>query len=184
MNFLPTSMDGLVLVGLEKHSDSRGFFARSWCEKEFEAAGLNARLSQCNLSYNQRKGTLRGLHFQEAPYGEAKLVRVVRGKVFDVVVDLRPQSPTLGQWESFTITSDDRLSLFIPEGMAHGFQTLEDDTELLYQMSRPYAPEFARTLAWNDPSLGIAWPITPPILSEKDARGALVEDFGILIQNK
>jgi dTDP-4-dehydrorhamnose 3,5-epimerase len=168
MIFTETDLAGAFLVELEKREDERGFFARSWCQKEFSDHGLNARLVQCNISFNKRKGTLRGLHYQAAPHEEAKLVRCTRGALYDVIVDLRPKSPTFKRHFALELTPDNYRMLFIPEGFAHGFQTLEDDTEIFYQMSELFVPGYGRGVRWNDPAFGITWPITPPILNERD----------------
>lgn len=168
MKFKPTSIAGAFLVALEPHVDERGFFARSFCAEEFRQAGLNDRLVQCSVSYNRRRGTLRGMHYQTAPFEEAKLVRCTRGKIYDVILDLRPGSPTYRKWEAFELSDDGRDALYIPEGVAHGFQTLSDDTEVFYQISQVFDPTSARTVRWDDPALGITWPIADPILSDKD----------------
>jgi dTDP-4-dehydrorhamnose 3,5-epimerase len=168
MIFTPTSLHGAFLVTLELHRDERGFFARTWCEQEFEAHGVNVRCVQGNLSFNEKKGTLRGMHYQIAPYAEAKLVRCTRGAIYDVIIDLRPGSATFKQWMAVNLTADDHQMLFVPEGFAHGFQTLEDHTEVLYQMSEFYAPEYARGVRWNDPVFGIRWPDGERIICERD----------------
>jgi len=172
MIFRPAKIDGAFLIDLEKHLDDRGFFARSWCSQEFREAGLNPALSQCSLSFNREKGTLRGMHWQAAPHEEAKVVRCIKGAIYDVIYDGRAHSPTRGMWEAFHLDASSRTALYIPEGVAHGFQTLEADTELLYQMSVPFHAASARTLRWDDPALSIPWPISNPILSEKDRRGS------------
>ncbi len=168
MRFLPTKLPGAFIIDLELHDDHRGFFARSWCQEEFAAHGLNPGLVQCNVSFNRKRGTLRGLHFQIAPYSEAKLIRCTRGRLFDVVVDLRQDSPTFREWVGVELTAQNRRMVYVPEGMAHGFETLEDETEVFYQMSEFFHPEAARGVRWNDPALAIAWPIAPPVLSDKD----------------
>jgi dTDP-4-dehydrorhamnose 3,5-epimerase len=169
MLFQETALPGAYILDMERREDPRGFFARSWCIDEFEAHGLNTRLVQCNVSYNQRMGTLRGMHFQTAPYPEAKLVRCTMGAIWDVIIDLRPESPAYAQHVGVELTAQNRRMLYIPEGFAHGFQTLTDDTEVFYQMSEFYHPECAAGVRWNDPAFGIAWPLTDPILAEKDA---------------
>ncbi len=171
MKFRPTAIAGAFRVELEPHTDDRGFFARSFCAEEFRRAGLNDRLVQCSVSFNRRRGTLRGMHYQAAPFEEAKLVRCTRGKIYDVILDLRPQSPTYRKWEAFELSDDGRDALYIPEGVAHGFQTLTDDAEVFYQISQVFDPASARTVRWDDPALGIAWPIPDPILSDKDRGG-------------
>lgn len=169
MIFTPTRLPGAYLIDLEKHVDERGFFARAWCQREFAAHGLTARVVQCNLSYNPRKGTLRGMHYQVAPHAEAKLVRCIRGAIYDVIIDLRPDSPTYMQWLGVELTADNRRLLFVPEGFAHGFQTLADDTEVFYQVSAFYHPEAERGVRWNDPLFGIVWPeVEQRLISPKD----------------
>lgn len=169
MRFQPTRIGGAFLLELERLEDERGFFARAWCAVEARRHGLDPAVAQCNLSFTTHRGTLRGMHFQAFPHAEAKTVRCVRGAVFDVVADLRPESPTYLQWEGFELTQANRLALHLPQGCAHGFQTLADDVELLYQMSGPFVPEAARGFRWNDPAFRIRWPIPDPILSAKDA---------------
>jgi dTDP-4-dehydrorhamnose 3,5-epimerase len=168
MKFLPTRLPGVWIVDLEKHGDNRGFFARSWCRREFEEHGLNPNLVQCSVSFNLKKGTLRGMHYQVTPHEEAKLVRCTRGSICDVAVDLRPTSPAFGKWTAEELTADNGRALYIPGGFAHGFQTLSDSTEVFYQMSEFYHPESARGVRWNDPTFGIIWPIPNPIISERD----------------
>jgi dTDP-4-dehydrorhamnose 3,5-epimerase len=168
MKFLPTRLPGVWIVDLEKHGDDRGFFARSWCRREFEEHGLNPNLVQCSVSFNLKKGTLRGMHYQVTPHEEAKLVRCTRGSICDVAVDLRPTSPAFGKWTAEELTADNGRALYIPGGFAHGFQTLSDSTEVFYQMSEFYHPESARGVRWNDPAFGIIWPIPNPIISERD----------------
>ena len=169
MKFRETAIPGVVVVAPERHEDERGSFARSWCAEEFAAHGLAAALAQCSISHNRRRGTLRGLHYQAEPHGEDKLVRCTRGAAFDVAVDLRPGSPTRYRWTAVEITPGNGLALYLPRGVAHGFQTLADDTDILYQMAQPYRPEAARGLRWDDPTLAIAWPLPDPILSARDA---------------
>jgi len=168
MIFSPTKLQGAFIIDIEQHEDERGFFARSWCQEEFAAHGLNPRLVQCNVSLNRKRGTLRGLHLQVAPYAEAKLVRCTRGRLYDVAVDLRHDSATFQQWVAVELTAENRRMLYVPEGMAHGFETLEHETEVFYQMSEFYHPEAARGVRWNDAALGIAWPLVPPVLSDND----------------
>ena len=171
MNFLETRLSGAFVIEITPIADERGFFARSWCEREFAEHGLNPRLVQCNLSFNAKKGTLRGMHYQVAPYGEAKVVRCIRGAIYDVILDLRPDSPTYCQWVGVELSADNRRMLAIPEGFAHGFQTLEANTEILYQMSEFYHPESARGVRWNDPLFDIHWPeTTERILAPKDTQ--------------
>lgn len=168
MKFQETEIPGAWLVDPEFLVDERGFFARSWCRKEFEERGLDGNLVQCNISYNRRIGTLRGLHFQAPPNSEAKLVRCTAGAVWDVIVDVRAESPTLHRWKSVELTAANHRMLYVPSGVAHGFQSLEDCSEVFYQMSDYYSADAARGLAWDDPVLGIEWPIANPILSVRD----------------
>lgn len=169
MEFHPTALDGLVVIDLEPHVDDRGAFARTFCEAEFAAAGLPTWFPQCNLSVNDAAGTLRGLHFNAEPFGESKLVRCVRGAIHDVVVDLRPGSPTRFEHVGIDLTAVNRRALFVPEGCAHGFVTLEDDTDVYYHMGAGYVPGAARGLRWDDPALGIQWPVEPTVMSAADA---------------
>ncbi len=168
MIFRATKLEGVFIIELERLTDERGFFARTWCAEEFEAHGLNSRLVQCNISYNKKAGTLRGMHYQVAPFAEAKLVRCTMGAIFDVALDLRPDSPTFKQWVGVELTADNRRALYIPEGLAHGFQTLADHSEVFYQMSEFYHPEWARGVRWDDPACGIEWPLPAQIISERD----------------
>jgi dTDP-4-dehydrorhamnose 3,5-epimerase len=166
--FHPVEVRGAYLIEPVKHADSRGFFARTWCRREFEAQGLNAELVQASLSCNTSAGTLRGLHYQSPPHAEAKLVRCSRGAIFDVLVDLRPGSPTFGRWLSAELSSTNGQMFYIPEGIAHGFLTLVDDTEVVYFMSAYFAPEAARGVRFDDPALGIRWPLTVSVISPRD----------------
>ena len=168
MIFTGTILKGAMLVDLEKHEDERGFFARTWCCREFEAQGLNPGLAQCNISFNPHKGTLRGMHFQVKPHEEAKLVRCARGSLFDAIIDLRPESPTYKKHLGVVLTADNRRMLYVPEGFAHGFLTLEDATEVFYQISECYEPESQRGVRWNDPAFGIDWPTEPKLISGRD----------------
>lgn len=168
MKFAEVGLPGVRLIEPERMHDERGFFARTWCRREFEAAGLDPKLVQCSISYNQRRGTLRGMHYQSAPSAEAKLVRCTAGAIYDVALDLRPDSPTFKQWRGVELTADNRHALYIPPGFAHGFLTLRDDTEVLYQMSEFFAPECARGVRWNDPAFGIQWPGEVVVISERD----------------
>jgi dTDP-4-dehydrorhamnose 3,5-epimerase len=169
MKFESTAIPGVWLLELERREDSRGSFARAFCEREFSAHGLLIRFPQCNLSENQQRGTLRGMHFQNEPKPEIKLVRCVRGSVYDVVLDLRRDSPAYCQWIGIELTAENGRSLYIPAGVAHGFQTLEDNTALYYHMSEFYEPALAAGVRWNDPAFHIDWPIAEPVLSDKDA---------------
>jgi dTDP-4-dehydrorhamnose 3,5-epimerase len=167
--FRAATLSGAFIVEMERRQDERGFFARTWCRREFADMGLNTDLSQCNVSYNSRRGTLRGMHWQAAPFEEAKLIRCTRGRVWDAIIDLRPNSPNYMEHFGVELTAESGRALYVPEGMAHGFQTLEDDCEVVYQMSQFYEPTAARGVRWNDPSFGISWPIKDPILHPRDA---------------
>jgi dTDP-4-dehydrorhamnose 3,5-epimerase len=168
VKFSETELRGAYLVELEPHRDERGFFARTWCREEFAAHGLNPNLAQASTSFNLRRGTLRGLHYQDEPFPEAKLVRCTRGRIYDVIVDIRPQSETYRRWLAFELTADNLLMLYVPEGFAHGFQTLEDNTEVFYQISESYHPECSRGILWNDPAFDFRWPIEERVMSERD----------------
>lgn len=168
MRFLPSRLPGAFLIELEPHGDERGFFARTYCADEFRARGLEPLGCQASLSYNETKGTLRGLHFQCAPHEEAKLVRCVKGAIFDVIVDLRRESPCFGGWEAFELTAENRRSLYVPRGMAHGFQTLVDGSEVYYQISTPFEPDARRGVVWSDPELAIPWPQAQRTISQAD----------------
>lgn len=170
MKFTETSLRGAFVIELEPHVDARGFFARTFCSSEFQTHGLETEFVQCNLSLSHRRGTLRGLHFQWAPWTEAKLVRCIRGGMHDVIVDLRPGSSTFGQHEALELTAENRLALYVPKGFAHGFQTLFDDTEVFYQMSCQHVPEAAAGLRADDPALGIKWPLPLTLMSDKDRK--------------
>ena len=159
---------GVFEIQLEPRSDDRGFFARSWCQREFEEHGLNPRLVQCSVSFNKRRGTLRGLHYQAAPHQETKLVRCTQGSIYDVVVDLRPQSPAYTKWIGVVLSAAQRNTLYVPEGCAHGFLTLEENTEVFYQMSEFYHPELSCGVRWDDPTFGIVWPRQVEVISERD----------------
>lgn len=168
MVFTETRLAGAYLVDLQLLTDDRGFFARTFCQREFSEHGLDASVVQCNVSCSARKGTLRGLHYQVAPSAEAKLVRCLRGAIYDVIVDLRRESSTFLQWVGVELAAETRRALFVPKGFAHGFQTLTDDTEVLYQMSEFYAPDAARGIRWDDPVLGISWPEEVSCISARD----------------
>ena len=157
MIFIETKLKGVFIIEPERLEDERGFFARTWCQREFEAHGLNSRLAQCSLSFNRKRGTLRGMHYQAAPYEEARLVRCTMGAIYDVALDLRRSSPAFKQWTAVELTADNRRMLYIPEGFAHGFQTLKDNTEVFYQMSEFYHPECTKGVRWNDPTFNIHW---------------------------
>jgi dTDP-4-dehydrorhamnose 3,5-epimerase len=168
--FTPLPLAGAWLVEQEPRTDVRGFFARTWCAREYEAHGLETRIAQTSVSYSARRGTLRGMHYQVAPDEEVKLVHCLRGAIYDVIIDLRPDSPTYCRHLAIELTERNRLTLYVPRGFAHGFQTLVDDTEVFYQMSAFYAPEQSRGVRWNDPAFSIEWPIAPPFLLERDDR--------------
>ena len=168
MLFQPTNLADAYLIQLETITDDRGFFARAWCVEEFAAHGLDTALVQCNLSFNKQQGTVRGMHYQMMPFAETKVVRCIRGALYDVIIDLRPTSPTYLQWLGVTLSAENRTALYVPQGFAHGFQTLTDETEVFYQMSAFYAPEYARGVRLNDPHFGIAWPLPVTVMSGKD----------------
>jgi dTDP-4-dehydrorhamnose 3,5-epimerase len=168
MIFHETKVKGAFEIDIEPKADERGFFARCWCQKEFESHGLNSKLAQCNISFNARKGTLRGMHYQAPPYAEAKVMRCTQGIIYDVVLDLRSESPTFKLWTAAVLTPEKRNMLYAPEGCAHGFLTLEDNTEVLYLISEFYNPESARGLRWNDPTFRISWPEKVEVISERD----------------
>ncbi|HEV3136442.1 MAG TPA: dTDP-4-dehydrorhamnose 3,5-epimerase [Pirellulales bacterium] len=168
MKLTETPLAGAFVVAIEQHRDDRGFFGRSFCVDEFQGAGIPMTIAQCNVSFNHRRGTLRGMHFQIPPNAEAKLVRCTRGAIYDVIVDLRPKSPTYTRHFGVELTAANHRSLYVPPGFAHGFQTLEDDAEVFYQMSEAYSPAHARGLRWNDPALGIQWPLAATVISKKD----------------
>jgi dTDP-4-dehydrorhamnose 3,5-epimerase len=166
--FTETKLAGAFVIELERHTDERGFFARTFCQQEFEAHGLKAEVAQCNVSCNKRKGTLRGMHYQAAPFAEAKLVRCTAGSIYDVIIDLRPASATFKRHFAVELSAENHRMLYIPEDFAHGFQTLEDDTEVFYQMAKQYSAEHARGVRWNDPAFGIEWPKGERIIIERD----------------
>ena len=168
MIFAETRLKGAFVIDPERLEDERGFFARTWCQREFRAHGLEVNLVQCSLSYNKEKGTLRGMHYQAPPYEEVRLVRCTRGAIYDVIIDLRPDSHTFKQWTGVELTAGNYHSLYVPQGFAHGFLTLEDNTEVFYQMSEFYVSEYARGIRWNDSAFGIHWPIHAEIISERD----------------
>lgn len=169
MKFTPTPVNGVFVIELEKREDSRGYFARAWCEKEFAANGL-PKFVQTNMSMCREKGTIRGLHYQAAPHGEAKYMRCIRGAIYDVAVDVRPESPTYMKWFGIELTAENRKALVVPEGLAHAYQALTEDCEVIYSASAFYAPGFERGIRWNDPAFNITWPIQDAIVSEKDAK--------------
>ena len=166
--FTETKLAGAFIVELERLADERGFFARAWCQQEFATHRLNSQFVQCNVSFNKKKGTLRGMHYQAKPYEEVKLVRCTVGAIYDVIIDLRPDSPTFTQHVAVVLTARNYTMLYIPEGFAHGFLTLEDETEVFYQMSMAFVPTAARGVRWNDPAFNIEWPIAVQVISERD----------------
>ena len=168
MTFEQTKLSGVYEIRVQPIADQRGFFARTWCQTEFEKNGLNPELVQCSVSFNDRKGTLRGMHYQAAPHAEAKLVRCTSGAAYDVVLDLRPDSATHMQWTAVMLNASDRNMVYVPEGCAHGFLTLADNTEVFYQMSAFHAPEAARGVRWNDPAFQIIWPSPIEVISDRD----------------
>jgi dTDP-4-dehydrorhamnose 3,5-epimerase len=166
--FTPTPLGGAFVIEPEPVSDSRGLFARTWCQRELAAHGLETRVAQCSTSFNKRKGTLRGLHYQTPPFAETKIVRCARGSMYDVIVDLRPQSPTFTHSFAAVLTAENRKAMYVPVGFAHGFQTLEDDTEVFYQISEFYSPEHSAGVRWDDPIFQIPWPADDRTISERD----------------
>lgn len=177
MKFIPARLPDVWMIELDLREDERGFLARTFCEDEFARYGLNTRWPQCNLTLTRRTGSIRGLHFQAPPKPEIKLIRCAVGRVFDVLVDVRPKSPTFGKWEAFELTARNRRMLYVPEGLAHGFQCLEDNCELFYQMSESYVPELARGVRWNDPAIGIEWPLPMADVSERDRQLPLLAEL-------
>jgi dTDP-4-dehydrorhamnose 3,5-epimerase len=175
MLFTATELQDAYIIDLDRREDNRGFFARTWAQDEFESRGLVSRVVQANLSYNRTKGTLRGMHFQHAPYAETKLVRCVRGAIQDVIIDLRPASPSFKRWIGVELTAENRRALYVPEGFAHGFQTLVDDVEVMYQVSQAYTPSAEGGVRYDDPAFAIAWPLPPTEMSPKDTRWPLFE---------
>ncbi len=169
MKFTETWFAGAFLIDVEPREDERGFFARTFCRREFEDHGLKPNLLQCSLSFNRRQGTIRGIHFQRSPFQETKIVRCTAGAIFDVIVDLRADSPTFLKYLAVELTAENRRSLYVPKDFAHGFQTLADETEVTYQMSEFYAPNSAAGLRWNDPLLAIEWPLPVSVISPQDA---------------
>ena len=168
MKFEESKISGAFEIAPESIPDERGFFARTWCQNEFALHGLNSRLVQCNISFNSRAGTLRGMHYQVAPHAESKLVRCTQGAIYDVVVDMRAESPTFKNWFGAELTAENHLMIYVPEGCAHGFITLKDKTEVFYQMSEFYKPESARGVRWDDPAFKISWPTKVQVISDRD----------------
>jgi len=181
MLFTETKLKGAYIIDVKRLEDERGFFGRSYCQREFEALGLNTNAVQANVSYNKKKGTLRGMHMQLAPHEETKLVRCTRGAIYDVIVDLRPDSPTFKQWIGVELTADSYRMLYVPEGFAHGFITLEDNTDVTYQVTQFYTPGAERGYRWDDPAFNIQWPIEPVVISEKDRAHAPFEEVPSVI---
>jgi dTDP-4-dehydrorhamnose 3,5-epimerase len=176
MIFRETALEGAFIIEPELKEDDRGFFARAWCQRELAAHGLNPNVVQANLSYNRHRHTLRGMHYQRPPQGEAKLVRCIRGAIYDVIVDLRKGSPTYRKWVGLTLSAQNRHMLYVPEGFAHGFQTLEDDTELFYLMTEFHTPGSEAGARWDDPAFGIRWPdASTRIMSDRDRKWPLLE---------
>jgi len=168
MIFKETKLKSAYIIELERAEDERGFFSRSFCQKQFQEHGLNPRIVQCSVSFNKKKGTLRGMHYQVAPYEETKLVSCSSGAIYDVIIDLRPKSPTYRQWFAVELSAANYKMLYIPEGFAHGFQSLEDETVVFYQMSEFFHPECSRGVRWDEPAFGIKWPMRPALISERD----------------
>jgi dTDP-4-dehydrorhamnose 3,5-epimerase len=168
VRFLPTSLAGAYVIEQERHADERGFFARTWCAQELEQHGLETVLAQCSVSFNHRRGTLRGLHYQAPPFAEVKVVRCTRGSLFDVALDLRPDSASFRRWTGVELTEDDGRALYIPRGFAHGFLTLADATEVAYMISAPFDPKAARGVRWNDPFHGVHWPAPVEVIAPRD----------------
>ena len=175
MRFERTTIAGVAIVRLDFHEDERGAFARTFCEAELAAAGLDFRIVQANLSRNSKQHTLRGLHYQYSPYGEPKIVSCPRGRIWDVAVDMREESPTYRRWEGFELSASSGLALHLPEGIAHGFLSLEPDSDVQYLMGAAYIPSAATGLRWDDPAIGITWPAAPAIISERDRRYPYLE---------
>ena len=169
MKFCETPLKGAYIVEIDPRADNRGFFARSFCRQEFEAQGLNPAVAQCNISFNPKAGTLRGMHYQAEPFREVKLVRCTTGAIYDAVIDLRSGSATYRRWFGVELTADNRRALYVPEGFAHGYLTLTGNTEVFYQVSEFYSPGHERGIRWNDPAFGIKWPKDPLVISPKDA---------------
>ena len=168
MIFTETKLKGAFIIEISKIEDARGFFGRYWCKNEFANYNLNTNIVQANISVNKQKGTLRGMHFQKNPFQETKLIRCSQGAIFDVIIDLRPQSPTFKQWEGIELTQDNYKMLYIPENFAHGMITLQDNTEVTYLITQFYTPGAEGGIRWNDPAIGIHWPVSPSIITEKD----------------
>ena len=176
MKFLETPLKGAFIIDLEKREDGRGFFARAWCQEEFESNGIYRLPVQANMSFNKKGGTMRGMHYQAAPYQESKLIRCIRGSIYDVIIDLRKDSPTYKQWFGLELNDENRTMLFVPEDFAHGFLALKDNSEVMYQVSAFYNFGSERIIRYNDPSFNIKWPIEVNVISEKDINTPDFED--------
>ncbi len=176
LKFTELKLKGAYSIEVDKLEDARGFFGRIWCKEEFEKRGLNTNLVQSNVSFSKQKGTVRGLHYQKDPHAETKLLRCTRGKVFDVIVDLREGSETYGQWASVELSAENRKMIYVPEGFAHGFMTLEDDTEVYYLVTEFYHGESEGGVRWNDPTIGIEWPLEVTAISPKDEQQPLLNN--------
>jgi len=169
MKFTPTRLNGSFIIDVEPMEDERGFFARSWCADEFLRHGLDPSLSQCSISFNKKRGTLRGMHYQGPPHAETKVVRCTAGSIYDVIVDVRPDSETFKQWISVELSAENNRMIYVPAGFAHGFQSLVEQTEVFYMVSTPYQPEYSRSIRWNDPQFAIDWPHEDQrVISERD----------------
>ncbi len=168
MKFTETALAGAYIIDLERKEDERGFLARTFCRHEFAPLGLRTEIAQANISYNARRGTLRGMHFQDPPFGEAKLIQCLQGSLYDVIIDLRRDSATHRRWLGVELSANNGRLLYVPEGFGHGFQTLEDQTLIYYLMFEFFAPDYARGVRWNDPAFGIKWPVPDPVISERD----------------
>ena len=168
MLFRETPLSGAYVIDIDPRTDPRGFFARAFCSREFKDHSLETEVAQANLSFNEAAGTLRGMHFQLSPHAEVKMVRCTQGSIFDVIVDLRSDSPTYGKWFGETLSAENRRMMYVPKGFAHGYQTLEDHSEVFYMVTEPYAPDFEGGVRWDDPTLGIEWPLPNPIVSDRD----------------
>jgi dTDP-4-dehydrorhamnose 3,5-epimerase len=183
MIFSPTEVKGAFIIDLEKREDERGFFARAFCQREFEQHGLTSHMVQCNLSFNHKKGTLRGMHYQAAPHGETKLVRCIRGEIYDVIIDLRADSPTAMKWVGVELSAENHRMLYVPGGCAHGFQTLTDNSEVFYLVSEFYTPAAERGARWNDHAFNIRWPeVAQRTVSPKDASWPDFQPAGSIAQ--
>ncbi len=174
MIFQPSPLPGAFTIEMQRLEDERGFFARSYCAEQFAVRGLSATMPQSSVSFNARRATLRGLHYQAEPHAEDKLVRCTAGSIYDVIVDLRPDSPMHRRWFATELSAENHRSLYVPKGVAHGFITLREDTEVLYMISVPYVPGFDRGIRWNDPAIGIIWPLEPTVVSARDAAHPLL----------